>query len=101
MVIWFTHRFNSDFKTNDKNLHTPITIVLAEWEKLRYHALIKKDTVTDAKRSNAVKVINIILDELESDYDRITAITMKYHGISAIEYDIKSGYGIIVEVRVN
>ena len=98
--MWFAPSFKSDFEAEDKELHTPITTVLAEWDRLTLFASIKKNTSIDNIRSDAVEVIFNILSKID-DNSRIKAIKKTYCGTYAIEYDIKSGNGIITEVKVN
>lgn len=91
------YSLGGDYNISDKNNHTPVTIVLAKWEQLRFFASIKGDNLEPEFKNNAVEVIAKILWKIPVD-DRVDVIKQKYHGMTAIEYDIKLGNGIIVEV---
>lgn len=80
--------------TTDKRGNTPITAVLDKFDMLS--AMKHKDLKT--KKGNAVKVIATILQNLP-DGDRFAAVEHEYHGMTAIEYDMKSGAGLIVQVK--
>ena len=59
-----------------------------------------KDNELNAKKDNAIKVIATILQNLPED-DIFAAIEHEYHGMTAIEYDMESGAGLIVQVSDN
>lgn len=59
-----------------------------------------KDNELNAKKDNAIKVIATILQNLPEE-DRFSAIEHEYHGMTAIEYDMESGAGLIVQVNDN
>ena len=59
-----------------------------------------KDNELNAKKDNAIKVIATILQNLPEE-DRFAAIEHEYHGMTAIEYDMESGAGLIVQVNDN
>ena len=50
-------------------------------------------------KKGAVEVIAKILEKIPEE-EQIRVIQQNYHGMPAIEYDIKSGNGIIVKVRM-
>lgn len=78
----------------DINNHTPITIVLDKFDTL----FAKKDGQLEKKKDDAIKVIAKILQKLPEE-ERVSAIEYDYHGMSAIEYDMQSGIGLIVKVK--
>ena len=95
----FTHRFARKYNTLDKKKQTPITIVLAEWEESRYFASIKKIELNTQLKKDTAAVVAKILSKISEVEDQIKAIKQTFYGMTALEYDIKSGNGIIVEVK--
>ena len=93
------HRFADSYNTPDKNKQTPITIVLAEWERQKFFATIKGDKIKPEVKKGAPAVIAEILSKIPEADERISAIKQNYHGMTAVEYDIKSRNGVIVEVK--
>ena len=100
IYIMYTYcRLSDNYNAPDKIKQTPITIVLAKWEQLRFFASIKGDNLQMEVKKDAVAVVAKILEEIPEDSERIKVIQQNYHGMTAIEYDIKSGNGIIVQVK--
>ena len=82
--------------TSDKKGSTPITAVLDKFDMLS----AMNDSDLKTKKDDAIKVIATILQNLPEG-DRFAAIEHEYHGMTAIEYDTKSGAGLIVQVKEN